>query len=66
MLIMMTLHFIFVPILSIVALYYFLKLSKEEAKKVRDEEAPPIGAEPLGLVAISRRDISISGSLAES
>ena len=32
---MMTLHFIFVPILSIVALYYFLKISKEEAKKVR-------------------------------
>ena len=32
---MMTLHFIFVPILSIVALYYFLKISKEEAKKAR-------------------------------
>ncbi len=32
---MMTLHFIFVPILSIVALYYFLKISKEEAKKIR-------------------------------
>ena len=32
---MMTLHFIFVPILSVVALYYFLKISKEEAKKVR-------------------------------
>tara|TARA_B100000945_G_scaffold148032_1_gene118551 strand:- start:368 stop:571 length:204 start_codon:yes stop_codon:yes gene_type:complete len=32
---MMTLHFIFVPILLIVALYYFLKISKEEAKKVQ-------------------------------
>ena len=32
---MMTLHFIFVPILLVVALYYFLKISKEEAKKVR-------------------------------
>ena len=32
---MMTLHFIFVPVLSIVALYFFLKISREEAKKVR-------------------------------
>ncbi len=32
---MMTLHFIFVPILSIIALYYFLKISKEEVKKVK-------------------------------
>ena len=34
---MMTLHFIFIPILSIIALYYFLKISKEEeSKKVQN------------------------------
>tara|TARA_Y100000589_G_scaffold211798_1_gene199682 strand:+ start:98 stop:301 length:204 start_codon:yes stop_codon:yes gene_type:complete len=32
---MMTLHSIFVPILFVIGLYYFLKLSKEERRKVK-------------------------------
>ena len=32
---MMTLHSIFVPILLVVGIYYFLRLSKEEAKQVK-------------------------------
>ena len=31
---MMTLHFIFLPIFSIITLYYFLKIFKQETKKV--------------------------------
>tara|TARA_B100000579_G_scaffold367984_1_gene328620 strand:- start:129 stop:332 length:204 start_codon:yes stop_codon:yes gene_type:complete len=32
---MMTLHSIFVPILLVIGVYFFIKLSKEEAKKVK-------------------------------
>ena len=32
---MMTLHSIFVPILFVIAIYYYLKLTKEERKKVK-------------------------------
>ena len=32
---MMTLHSIFVPILFFIGIYFFIKLSKEESKKVK-------------------------------
>ena len=32
---MMTLHSIFVPILFVIGVYFFIKLSKEERKKVK-------------------------------